>query len=128
MPRNARVNQKILAAAGAMAEATEKQKDVLLRHGLPPDLIERLRSGAAAVATAQNARTESSRRHVTATAAVNEQVKRGRRAVRLLNAILQPRLAKDPDLLAAWRSAKRVPSIAVAGEVTQAPGRGADAA
>jgi hypothetical protein len=38
----------------------------------------------------------------------------GRKAVRLLNAILEPRLAKDPERLAAWRSAKRVrPTTAV---------------
>jgi hypothetical protein len=38
----------------------------------------------------------------------------GRKAVRLLNTILQPRLAKDPERVAAWRSAKRVrPTTAV---------------
>jgi hypothetical protein len=57
MPATTTANQTVLAAAGAMAEAAHKEKEVF--------------------------------------------VKRGRKAVRLLNAILQPRLVKDPELLAA---------------------------
>jgi hypothetical protein len=108
MPKTAKVNQKLIAAAGAMAEAAEKSKDLFLKHGLPQDFIEQLKASAASLGVARIAKTESNRRRVTATAALNEQFKRGRKAVRLLNAILQPRLAKDPELLAAWRSAKRV--------------------
>ena len=107
MPKQSNVNQPVLAAAGAMAEAAGKTQDVFLTHGLAPDFIEQLKSAASALDTTRNARTESARRRVTATAAVQDQLKRGRRAVRLLNAILAPRLARDPGQLAAWRSAKR---------------------
>jgi hypothetical protein len=113
LPAKTTANQTLLAAAGAMAEAAEKEKDVFVKHGLPQDFIERLKACAAALDTARNAKVESGRRRVTATAAVSDQLKRGRKAVRLLNAILQPRLAKDPELLAAWRSAKRVRPTAV---------------
>jgi hypothetical protein len=108
MPRHTTVNQKVLAAAGAMAVAAQKEREVFVKHGLPQDFVEQLEACASALETARNARVESGRRRVTATAAVGELLKRGRKAVRLLNAILQPRLAKDPELLAAWRSAKRV--------------------
>lgn len=108
MPKNARVNQPLIAAAGAMAEAAEKEKDVFVKHGLPQDFIEQLQASATALDTARNAKTVSARRRITATAAVQDQLQRGRKAVRLLDAILKPRLAKDPELLAAWRSAKRV--------------------
>jgi hypothetical protein len=43
------------------------------------------------------------------------------KAVRLLDAILETRLAKDPELLAAWRSAKRVPPQAVSATQAIAP-------
>jgi hypothetical protein len=109
MPATTTANQTVLAAAGAMAEAAQKEKDVFGKHGLRPDFIDQLKACAAALDTARNAKVESGRRRVTATADVQKQVKRGRKAVRLLNAILQPRLAKDPELLAAWRSAKHVP-------------------
>lgn len=125
MPRNVKVNQPLIAAAGAMAEAAGKTKDVYLTHGLAADFIEQLSAAAAALDTARNARAESARRHVTATAAVSDQLKRGRKAVRLLNAILLPRLAKDPELLAAWESAKRARSsgvgAVVAGDGSVAP-------
>jgi Xaa-Pro aminopeptidase len=114
LPPTKAVNQTLLAAAGAMTQAAQKEKDVFVKHGLPQDFIEQLKTCATALETAQNAKVESHRRRVTATAALRDQVKRGRKAVRLLNAILEPRLAKDPERLAAWRSAKRVrPTTAV---------------
>jgi hypothetical protein len=125
MPHKRSVNQTLLAAAGVMTEAARKNSEVFLKHGLPQDFIEQLKACAAALETARNAKVESGRRRVTATADVGEQVKRGRKAVRLLNAILQPRLAKDPELLAAWRSAKRVPPAAVNGLSPEAPATGA---
>jgi hypothetical protein len=109
MPHQTTVNQRLLAAAGAMAEAAQKEREVFVKHGLPEDFIEQLKACAAALETARDAKVQSRRRLVTATADVQEQVKRGKKAVRLLDAILRPRLAKDPELLAAWRSAKRVP-------------------
>ena len=51
-------------------------------------------------------RDKSTRRHVKATAAVKDQVKRGSRAVLGINAILRPTLKRNPDLKAAWKSAK----------------------
>lgn len=74
---------------------------MFLAHGLAPDFIEQLSAAASALENARNARAESGRRKITATAAVKDQFKRGRKAVRLLNAILSPRLARDPELLAA---------------------------
>ena len=121
MPKSAKVTQVLLAAAGAMAEVAEKEKDVFIQHGLPQDFIDQLKAGAKAIEVARDAKTENARRRVTATAAVKDQLKRGRKAVRLLDAILEPRLAKDPELLAAWRSAKRVPPQAVSATPAIAP-------
>jgi hypothetical protein len=113
MPKGTNASQTLLAAAGAMAQAAEKHKDVFIKHGLSQQFVEQLRAAAQALSDARTARTESARRRVTATAAVKDQVKRGRKAVRLLNAILQPRLSNDPELLAAWKSAKHVPPTTV---------------
>ena len=121
LPVNPKVNQTLLAAAGAMAEAAEKTSDVFVQHGLPQDFIEQLRASATALETARTAKTESARRRVTATAAVKGQVKRGKQAVRLLNAILSPRLAREPELRAAWRSAKRVRPTTVASDSAASP-------
>ena len=58
---------------------------------------------------------EARRQHIVATAAVKNLLRKGRRAVRLLNAILAPKLAKDPVLAAAWNSARRVRPTSAAG-------------
>jgi hypothetical protein len=65
-------------------------------------------AAAAALDAARNAKVESNRRSLTATVTMKTQLKRGRKAVRLLDAILKPRLAGNPQLLAAWQSATRV--------------------
>lgn len=108
MPVGKRVSQVVLTAAEAMAQAAEKSKDVFVQHALPPDFIEQLRGAATALEEARNSKTDSIRRQVSATASAQDLVKRGRKAVRLLDAILVPRYSADPDLLAAWRSAKKV--------------------
>lgn len=120
VPRNVRVNQPLIAAARAMAESAEKEKDVFLRHGLPQDFIEQLRAAASALDETRTAKTESARHRVTATASVQDQIKRGRKAVRLLDAVLVLRLRNEPELLAAWRIARKVrptaaPVVAVDG-------------
>jgi hypothetical protein len=116
LPRT-KVPVSIVAAALAMAEAAQKEKDVFLRHALAQDFIEQLKTAASALEENRTAKTESARRRTTATASVQDQLKRGRKAVRLLDAVLLPRLRKDPQLLAAWRSAKRVRPTTVAGSV-----------
>ena len=121
MPKPGAANQTLIASAGAMAEVAEKEKDVLLKHGLPEDFIEQLKAAATSLADARSAKVQSARRRTTATAALDDQVKRGKKAVRLLDAILQPRLAKDPELLAAWESAKHVPPQAVSATPAIAP-------
>ena len=121
MPKPSVANEKVIASARAMAEVATKEKDVFIQRGLPADFIEQLTASATAFADARLAKTESNRRRVTATAAVKDMLKRGRKAVRLLNAILKPRLAKDPELLAAWRSAKRVPPQGISTLAVTAP-------
>lgn len=103
-----KVTVTLVAAARAMAEAAEKEKDVFLRHGRAQDFIEQLKAAASALEEKRTAKTESSRHRTTATASLQAELKRGRKAVRLLDAVLQPRLRKDPQLLAAWKSARKV--------------------
>ena len=117
LPQNVRSNQVLIAAAGAMAEAAEKEKTVFVRHGLPESFVEALKESAKALADARSAQRDSGHRRISATAALEDQVKRGKKAVRLLDAILKPRLAKDPELFAAWRSARRPVAEATATEV-----------
>ena len=101
-------NQKLIASAAAFADAAVQQKDAFVRHGLPDDFIEQLKASADALGGARLAKKESVRVRITASQAAIEQIKRGRQAVRLLNAILQVRLKKDRELLAAWNAVRRL--------------------
>ena len=115
MPRSRGSAQALLTGAAAMADAARKEKDVFLRGGLAPDFIERLLQAAAELEAAGAAKTQRRRERVTATASLAAQEKRARRAMRMLDAILTPRLKADVALLAAWRSVKRVRPAASAG-------------
>ena len=118
LPAVSSPNERIVSAAGAMAEAAERQAQAFLDHGFEPDFIAQLRSAAAELARVMGSRDGNQRRRVEATAAVRELLKRGRRALRLLNAIVRPRLANDPSLLAAW---DKVRSVRELGGASQAP-------
>ena len=115
MPRS-RKNEAILAAARAMAEAAEKEQERFVEHGLSADFIAQLRVAATALGGAMSARVGSQHRKVQATAAVHLQMKRGKRAVRLLDAVIVPSLRANADKLAAWQSARRVKAAPVAGQ------------
>ncbi|MEK7403364.1 MAG: hypothetical protein AABZ80_13495 [Gemmatimonadota bacterium] len=118
----------LVAGAKAMANAAEQEKDVFVHHGLPKDFTEQLKSAASALEETRTAKTKSARDRTTATASVQDQVKRGRKAVRLLDAVLLPRLRKDPQLLVAWKSAKRVRPTALPLVTAAVADEGTDAA
>lgn len=115
LPKGWTATQPLLAAAGAMAGAAEREQATFTERGFAPDFVRQFRGAIAALEQVRTSRTETGRHQVTATATVKEQLKRGRSAVRQLNAILSPRLAKEPALQAAWRSAKRVRPTTAAG-------------
>ena len=91
-----------------MAEALSKQQELFVQQGLPPDFVARLRAATAALRSSLGTRFGTRRRRVTATAGLGVQIRRGKRAVRMLNALLAPQLASDPERLAAWDSVRRI--------------------
>ena len=108
LPNTRKVSQTVLNAARAMAEAAANNREVFLQHGLPADFVDQLRGAIDTLAQSRTAKATSLRRQVTATASTDGLAKRGRKAVRLLDAILVPRFANEPEVLAAWRIAKKV--------------------
>lgn len=107
LPPRSAVSETMIASARAMADAASDRAAVFVEHGLPADFAEQARDAATQLENALTARALSERRRTTATAATRELVKRGRRAVRLIDAILSPRIAQDAMLVAVWNSVKR---------------------
>jgi hypothetical protein len=121
LPRKSADNDRLLEAADGMANAAAADKAVFLEHGLKDDFVDQLRVATKALREALLARIETGRRRVTATIGVQEQVKRGARAVHALNAILRPTLRRNPDLNAAWENAKARSEPSGGGGVTSLP-------
>jgi len=111
MPRQTISKEALVVAANAMAEAAESKAPTFVEHGLQQDFAVKLREAAAALDKSLGAGDGTRRRRVTATAAVKDQLKRGQRAVRLLNAILAPKLASNPELLAAWDNVRKLKPV-----------------
>ena len=111
MPRKRADNDALVAASEAMAEAAAKHEAVFVENGRPADFLPRLREATKALADAIGARVITARRRLTATKGLEEQLKRGRSAVRKLNANLKPVLSSHPELLAAWDNARRAQSV-----------------
>ena len=103
--------ERLVAAAGAMAEAAGRQPQPFIDHGLDAGFVAALRSATAELANALGARDGTQRRRVEATRRIDELVKRGRRALRLLNAVLRPRLAGDAAQLSAWDNVRAVKEV-----------------
>lgn len=107
LPRKSADNERLLSAARGMADAAERQRAAFTSQGLAEDFVESLRGAATALEQALGARVETGRQRVKATAEVRVLVQRGGRAVRMLDALLRPKLSPSPELLAAWRDARR---------------------
>lgn len=115
MPKKSADNDALIAAGRAMAQAAEARASVFLEHAFAADFVAQLRRAVTELEEAQGSKVDSKRRQVVATASVAELVRRGRRAVRLLDAIVTPRLSKDPDWYTAWQAVKRPVETATAG-------------
>lgn len=113
-------SSRLVAAARAMATAAVPHLDALVNSGFPPNTITQLLAAADAVSATLVERAGTHVRRVGATKGIEQQLRRGREAVRVLSAVVGKQAAGDPVLLASWGAASRVvaksgPTRAVAG-------------
>jgi hypothetical protein len=108
---------RLVGAARAMATAALPYTNVLAAAQFPTDSVQQLGAAADALHATLDSRAAARSRMVVATAGVRQELALGREAVAMLDPIVTRRLAGRTDLLAGWRSAKRVtlmPQSAVA--------------
>lgn len=98
----------LLAAAGAIADAAAPHEALLVENGLPADFLAQLRAAIAELRDGMDDRGNSVRRRAGATAAIDEALDRGRRAIQLIGTMVERAAKTDPQLMAEWRSASRV--------------------
>lgn len=100
---------RLVAAAGALANAVEPYAAVLVESGLKPDFVQSLRTGVAQLDASLTARRAFQRRRGEATASLGTQARTARRAIRMLDAAVSQQLGDQPALLEQWKKLKRVP-------------------
>jgi hypothetical protein len=106
-PKNASSAQ-LVASATAMADAAVLHEDVFKDVGMPDDFVSSLRSAAVEVAQSIDARKVHGSKRSGATAGLAAEERRGRSLIRLMDALITPRLKSNDALLAEWKSAKKV--------------------
>ena len=114
---------RLVAAAGAMADAATPHAQVFVDSGLPADFVPQLIKAADDVSGSIDTRAESRGRRVGATAGLSAEDKKGRNALAILDTLVVPMLGTNDQLLAEWRSLKRVDHKPgrVIGQTTPAP-------
>jgi hypothetical protein len=100
--------EKLIAAARASALDAEPMKAEFIKRGLPASFLDDLNAKIAEAEQLIESRDQQAGASVAATAAVDDVVTRGMKAVRELDAIVRNICRDDPAALAEWTSARHV--------------------
>lgn len=110
LPPTSADSEALVAAATSMTELATRHEALLVDSGLPGDFLAGLRAATETLRQATDDRGEAARRRTGASAALQDAIDRGRRAVQLLDTVVETTVRSDPQLLAEWRLASRVTS------------------
>jgi hypothetical protein len=108
LPRSNMRGARLVATAGAMADAASGYVQVFVDAGLPADFLAQLRNAAEGLSKSLAERAQNQRLRAGATEGLRAQAKRGRSVLRLLDGLVVPKLGTDDRLLAEWRGARKV--------------------
>ena len=103
---------KILQASDSMIEASRTFEAVLVANGLPADFLASFTAARNRLESMLGDRATLVGRHVGAREALRVNIRRGRRAVARLDAVVRASFDGDTVTLARWRAAKRVQRLA----------------
>ena len=106
-PSNAS-QRALLTAAGDMLGKATAQKDVLLTRGMPPTLLDDLAAALGEFEKTIEATRAGRRNHVGASADLESVAALIKKQIRALDGMVRYRFGDNPELMAAWRSARNV--------------------
>lgn len=106
---------QLAAEAEGMRKDAAEHEQVFVDNGRPADFLARLDAAVAELREALMTRERTVRLHVGANKAIRHEVREGRRIVAMLDAFVQDAFAGDVEVLARWRSARRVKLSPVGG-------------
>lgn len=108
LPRRPVSMVRILQACDGMIEAARPFEAMFVARGLPADFLAQFTAARDTLQQALGGRATLIGQHVAAREGIAVEVRRGRRAVARLDAIVRASFATDTTVLAAWQSAKRL--------------------
>jgi hypothetical protein len=113
-----------LARAQAMADVAQQHLSTFTAAGLPADFLTQLGTAASAVQASLGTRDDLTGSRVVATQGTESASRRGRQAIKVLDAFIRRQLAGNDDLIAGWVSAKRYRAAAVVATSASTPAAG----
>ncbi len=119
-----RDDEGLMQAASSFAALAGQYRERFVEKGLAPDFVERLEKTLGDFREVLVTRALERARRASATVALREELARGRDQVRIVDAMLAPRLASRPEQLAEWRSIARFAREGGADEATEVPATG----
>lgn len=126
MPEQQLSTTALIDEANAMRDAVAQYAPTFVENGLSADFLERLDAAIEGLRGAMLGKARSAGTKVGAKAGIAQEIRRGRSAVQMLDAIVCTAFASDRDCLAKWRIAKRVRALPGGGTPAPATGGTAD--
>jgi hypothetical protein len=108
MPRSGVGVTRILQASDGMIEAARPFEAALVAHGLPADFLAQFTAARDALEGVLDGRAVHIGTHAGAGKGLQVEMRRGRRAVDRIDAVVRASFANNEVVLATWRAAKRV--------------------
>jgi hypothetical protein len=102
---------KLLADATAIAEAATKYEPVFVTRGRPADFLAQLKAAIDELRVITTDRATLAGRRVGARAGIGEEIRRGRKAVEVLDSIVRAAFVDNEVVLARWQVAKQLHSL-----------------
>jgi hypothetical protein len=99
---------RVLHAADAMIEAARQFEPVFVANGLPADFLAQFQGARDALVEVIDNRAKLNGARVGARKGLQVQLRRGRRAVDRLDAVMRAAFEGEEAIMTAWRNAKRV--------------------
>ncbi|HEX4682413.1 MAG TPA: hypothetical protein VH277_06890 [Gemmatimonadaceae bacterium] len=98
----------LVTAAHAMADAAETYASEFTKHGLPDDFVAQLRAAADEVTESAIGLNLTKANTTSATSGIRAQEQRVRTLLKMLNALIVPKLGTDVTLISKWRVARAI--------------------
>ncbi len=108
IPRQTLPITRLVAEARAVSSAVTEYNPVFVANGRAEDFLEQLEAATDRLERSLTGRARKMGSKVGARVGIGTEIQRGREAVEIIDTVVTTCFANDPDVLAEWRSARRV--------------------